>query len=186
MKPSSEALARSGSTDIDGPAIITPDHVQTRHVSTRAGSKQAWERLAVYEREFRLGHLCCKMRCLTPQGLQDEVGRACARRDAARAFDEGWAICNASWPSGSDLNRVRVVGTPGSFVDHQRKTKDFWRNVEKNMGTNDWMIVRRVCGEGYKVAETVIAIQPGYRDSTLARFREALDALIVGMERARQ
>lgn len=200
MKSSSSELKASGSSssslqdikepglrplEVDCPAKITDMHVQTRHISTRAGSKTAWEKLAVYEKEFRLGHLCCKLRCLTPQGLQDEVGRANDRRDAAKAFDEGWAICNASWPSGSDLNRVRVVGTPGSFVDHQRETKDFWRRVEQRMSVNDWMICRRVCGEGYTVAKTVVSIQPGYKDSTLARFREALDALILAMGRAR-
>ncbi len=170
--------------DPDEPAIITSDFAQTRHVATRAGAKLGWERLAIYEKEFRLGHLCCKARCTSTEATKVEVGRACDRRDAALAFDEGWRICNASWPSGSDLNRVRVVGCPGSFVDHQRATKDYWRRVEQCMGVNDWMICRRVCGEGYKVAETVISIQPGYRDSTLARFREALDALIDGMGKA--
>lgn len=169
----------------DSPARITADHVQDRHISTRAGSKLAWQRLPVYEREFRLGHLCCKI-AASKHGMDEEVKRAYARRDAAKAFEEGWLICNASWPSGSDLNRVRVVGTPGGFVDHQRATKDFWRRVELAMGTNDWMVCRRICGEGHNVAKTVIAIQPAYRASTLARFREALDALIVGMGVARK
>jgi hypothetical protein len=33
------------------------------------------------------------------------------------------------------------------------------------------------CGEYFSVATAVTAINPGYRFSTLARFREALDAL---------
>lgn len=51
---------------------------------------------------------------------------------------------------------------------------------------NDWLICRRVCGENFSVAETVQAINPGYRFSTLARFREALDALVDAMKRAKQ
>jgi len=54
------------------------------------------------------------------------------------------------------------------------------------MGARDWMIVRRVCGENCTVAETVQAISPGYKFSTLARFREALDALVDGMRSARR
>jgi hypothetical protein len=77
-------------------------------------------------------------------------------------------------------------GRPGGFVDHQRDAKDFWRRVEQAMGTRDWQICWRVCGENCTVAETVQAISPGYKFSTLARFREALDALIEGMAKARR
>lgn len=168
------------------PAKVQSDHVQDRPVSKVAGSKLAWSRLPVYEREHRLGHLACKERCTTPQSLQDEVGRAFDRYAAAKALHEGWLLCNASWPSGSDLNRVKVAGFPGSFADHQRDTKDFWRRVELAMSVNDWMICRRVCGENYAVAETVNSILTGYKFSTLARFREALDGLIIGMQKARR
>lgn len=167
-----------------GPAIITADHVQDRTLHTRAGTKLGWQRLPIYEKEFRLGHLCCKI-AASKHGIQEEIKRANARRDAAEAFDEGWRICNASGFATFSPDRIQVVGCPGSFVDHQRDTKTFWRRVELSMGSNDWMICRRVCGEGCKVAETVISIQPGYRDSTLARFREALDALIIGISIAR-
>jgi hypothetical protein len=73
----------------------------------------------------------------------------------------------------------------GAFVDHQRDAKDFWRRVEQAMGANDWLICRRVCGENHTVADAVQAISPGYKFSTLARFREALDALNEGMRRAK-
>lgn len=170
----------------EAPARVTGDHAQDRVLSTRAGAQTGWQRLTIYEKEFRKGNLCCKSRCTNPAATQEEVRRALTRRDAAKEFDEGWILCNAAWPAGSDMNRVRVAGHAGSFVDFQRGTKDFWRKVQLNMGTNDWIICRRVCGEGYKVAETVIAIQPGYRDSTLARFREALDSLNEAIERVRR
>jgi hypothetical protein len=67
---------------------------------------------------------------------------------------------------------------PGAFVDHQRDVKDYWRRVESAMGANDWLIVRRVCGENYTVAQAVAQVSPGYRLSSLARFREALDSLV--------
>jgi hypothetical protein len=88
----------------------------------------------------------------------------------------------------TNLPAIRAArgGVPGAFVDHQRDAKDFWRRVELAMGTRDWQICRRVCAEGCTVAETVQAISPGYKFSTLARFREALDALVEGMAAARK
>jgi hypothetical protein len=170
---------------VERPAMIQADHVQGRVVSGRAGAKAGWSRLTVYEREFRLGHLVCKEQAARQP--REEEGRALDRLAAARAFDEGWQVCHASFPGGVDFDRVRRSGgVPGAFADHQRDAKDFWRRVEQAMGTNDWMICRRVCGENYAVAATVQAISPGYKFSTLARFREALDALVDGMRRARR
>ena len=77
-------------------------------------------------------------------------------------------------------------GVPGAFVDHQRDVKDYWRRVEAAMGANDWLIVRRVCGENYPVAQAVAQVSPGYRLSTLARFREALDSLVGARGEARR
>jgi hypothetical protein len=170
---------------VERPAVIQADHVQGRVVSGRAGAKAGWSRLTVYEREFRRGHLICKE--AAARIPREEEGRALDRLAAARAFDEGWQVCNASFPGGVDFNRVRTSGgVPGAFVDHQRDAKDFWRRVEQAMGSNDWMICRRVCGENYAVAAAVQAISPGYKFSTLARFREALDALVEAMRRARR
>jgi hypothetical protein len=174
-------------TEPDGPARITDDFAQTRHISTRAGARQAWERLTVYEKEFRLGHLADRKRAgISKANFEDEVKRALERRDAAKEFDEGWAICSASWPAGFNPDSIKVAGCPGSFVDHQRDVKRFWERVRQEMGTNDWMICRRVCGEGYKVAETIASITPAYQAVTLARFREALDALIEVLARCRK
>ena len=172
---------------VEGPAVLTDDHVLDRILSPRAGAKKGWSRLSVYEREFRRGALVCKERCTGAGATREEEARALDRFAAARAFDDGWRICNTPFPPGVDFDRVRSTGgVPGGFADHQRDAKAFWRRVEQAMGANDWMICRRVCGENYAIAETVQAISPGYRFSTLARFREALDALVEGMKRAKQ
>jgi hypothetical protein len=60
------------------------------------------------------------------------------------------------------------------------------RAMEMKLGTRDWMILRRICGENYPIAETITEISPSYRDSTLARFRESLDALIEAIEKYRK
>ena len=173
---------------VDGPAVIGEGHVRDRVLSPRAGAKAGWSRLTVYERAFRLGHLTCKEHCTSPTATREEEGRALDRFAAARAFDTGWQICNAGFPGGVDYDRISSGsgGVPGAFVDRQRDAKAFWRRVEQAMGANDWLICRRVCGENYAVAETVQAINPGYRFSTLARFREALDALVIAMAAAKR
>ncbi|HSS12323.1 MAG TPA: hypothetical protein VLL04_00415 [Rhizomicrobium sp.] len=183
-------MQKQGQDDeaIDGPAVIAKDHVRDRVLSKTAGAKAGWSRLTVYERAFRLGQMLCKERGTHAKGgaAREEEGRALDRFAAARAFDTGWQICQAGFPGGVDFDRVRTSGgVPGGFADHQRDAKAFWRRVEQAMGANDWMICRRVCGENYAIAETVQAISPGYRFATLARFREALDALVDGMKRAK-
>ena len=164
---------------IEQPAVIAPDHARDRVLGPGAGAKKGWSRLTVYEREFRKGALVCKERCTGGAETQAEMRRALDRYEAARAFDEGWQVCAVSWPGSSGFDRVKGGGgVPGAFVDHQRDVKDYWGRVEAAMGANDWLIVRRVCGENYSVAQAVAAISPGYKLSTLARFREALDALV--------
>ena len=172
---------------VEGPAVIGAAHVQDRALLAAAGSRKGWSKLTVYEREFRLGHLRCKERCATKEGAEAEARAEADRFAAARAFDLGWQVCNASWPGSSGFDQVKSSGgVPGAFADHQRDAKDFWRRVEAAMGANDWLICRRVCGENFSVAAAVSAISPGYRFSTLARFREALDGLVGGMKTARR
>jgi hypothetical protein len=171
---------------VEGPVVVTADHAQDRVLSAAAGARKGWSKLTVYEREFRLGHLRCKDR-VTKDALEAELRREADRFAAARAFDLGWQVCTASWPGSGGYDQVKTSGgVPGAFADHQRDVKDFWRRVEQAMGANDWLICRRVCGENFSVASAVMAINPGYRASTLARFREALDALVEGMKRARR
>src|ERR1700742_2346842 len=164
---------------VERPAVVMADHVRDRVLGLGAGAKKGWSRLTVYEREFKRGNFVCKERCTDPAATEAEVRRAIDRFEAARAFDEGWQLCAASWPGSSGFDRVKGGGgTPGAFADHQRDVKDYWRRVEAAMGANDWLIIRRVCGENYTVAQAVAAISPAYKFSTLARFREALDSLV--------
>lgn len=172
-------MKRTKKDDVERPAVVMPDHARDRVLGSGAGAKKGWSRLTVYEREFRRGSFVCKERCSDVAATEAEVRRAVDRYEAAKAFDQGWRVCAASWPGSSGFDRVKGGGgVPGAFVDHQRDVKDYWRRVEAAMGANDWLIVRRVCGENYSVAQAVTAISPAYKFSTLARFREALDGLV--------
>jgi hypothetical protein len=161
--------------------------VQDRILSPRAGAKKGWSKLAIYEREFRRGALVCKERCTGEVATREEEACALDRFAAARAFDDGWRICNTPFPPGIDFDRVKSSGgIPGAFADHQRDAKDFWRRVQAAMGANDWLICRMVCGEGYSVAQAVMTVSPAYKFSTLARFREALDGLVAALRAAKR
>ena len=61
---------------------------------------------------------------------------------------------------------------------------EYWRRAESVIGANDWLICRRVCGENYSVAQAVVQVSSAHKFSTLARFREALDALVGGEARS--
>lgn len=169
----------------EAPAKILPTHAYGRGLSKVAGAKAGWENLSVFERAHRAGKLMDPERCKTVDGAKDEAGRALDRYQAGDRFAEGWKVANAgNWASGSDLTRVRVLGCAGSFVDAQIDIKNFMRRLETSLGSRDWMILRRVCGENYPIAETVTDISPAYRATTLARFREALDALVEAIPQA--
>ena len=185
-----KTAGRQAEDVVEGPAVVTADHVRDRVLKAIAGAKAGWSRLTVYEKEFRRGHLVRKERCTGGAATREEEGRALDRYAAARAFDQGWQLCHASFPGGVDFDRVRTSlgsggGVPGAFVDHQRDAKDFWRRVEQAMGANDWKICRLVCGENHTVAAAVTAISPAYKFSTLARFREALDGLVAACRAAK-
>src|SRR5258708_5047384 len=75
---------------VEGPAVITGEHVQDRVLSPRAGAKKGWSKLATYEKEFRRGSLVCKERCTGQVATREEEARALDRFAAARAFDQGW------------------------------------------------------------------------------------------------
>jgi len=169
----------------EAPAVIQADHVP-RNLD-KVGSRSGWKRELDHDRAFRMGHLLCKERAkVNDEAKEREIEKAIYRRDAWEKFTECWLLCQANFPGGSDYNRVRVAGVPGSFCDAQIDTKRFMRAVEANLGSRDWMLCRRVCGEGWPIAKAVTDISPSYRDSTLARFRECLDALIEAMETARR
>src|ERR1700744_4917546 len=100
---------------IESPAVIAADHARDRVLGLGAGAKKGWSRLTVYEREFRRGSFVCKERCTDAAATQAELRRAADRYEAAKAFDEGWQLCAASWPGSSGFERVEGGGgTPGA------------------------------------------------------------------------
>lgn len=167
----------------DTPAVITDQHEQDRGLTTIIGAKKGWRKLPNWERAYQKGKLVDRSRCTDAKATDVEIERALDRRDACKRFMEAWLAAEARIPGSSDLTRVRAVGVPGSFADHQLDEKRFLRRCEERMSPNDWIIVRRVCGEDYPVIATILNVSPAYRRSAWERFREALDALVAAIGR---
>lgn len=166
----------------DAPAIITGMHIQDRPVSDQHGKqivgKSAWRHETQFQRFVRLGQNVDKAACTDPRSEGVEIERALDRRDAGKAFVEAWDIRERGTKDSLDLSRGGSAASAAGISDAQIDAANLLRSWERHMGRNDWMIVRRVCGENCTVAQMVGDISPSYRDSSLARFREALDGLI--------
>lgn len=178
--------------DVDGPALLQPDHVQDRpyfieigngkHRRTVKGDGKAYRRASVLQKARLAGQLIDKSRCTNREAIRAEEWQAERRYAAGKRFTEAWLLANTgNWAMGADMGRVRCAGVPGSFADHALDEKQYLEDVRQALGVNDWMILRRVCGENCPVGEVVTEISPSYRYSTLSRFRESLDALILHM-----
>ena len=138
--------AKAPEDQIDGPAVITSDHLRNRTLSARAGSKKGWSRLTGYEKAHNKGQLMCREAFRGAHNIDRQQQRADERFQAAQSFDRGWRNCQVPFPSGTDLDRVRGGGgVPGAFADHARDAKEFWRRVQEAMGANDWIIFQLAC-----------------------------------------
>jgi hypothetical protein len=169
---------------VDGPAepaVITKMHVQDRPLHDEKGKpllgKAGYRHETQFQRACRLGQLVDKANCADPKAQNVEIERALDRRDAGKAFVEAWDIRERGTKDSLDLSRGGSAASAAGISDAQIDAGNLLRSWERHMGRNDWMILRRVCGENCAIAQAVVDISPGYRLSTLARFREALDAL---------
>lgn len=191
MKPSRKPRT-APKVYVDGPAMLQADHVQDRPYFIEVGTGKAkrsvkadgkaYRRASVLQKVRLAGQLIDRSKCTNRDATKAEEWQAERRYAAGKRFAEAWLLSNAgNWAMGADMNRVRCAGVPGSFADHALDEKQFLEDVRKALSVNDWMILRRVCGQNCLVAEAVTAISPSYRFSTLSRFREALDALVLQM-----
>jgi hypothetical protein len=165
--------------DIDGPAIITPLHVQDRPATDKDGKaitgSTAWRKLTPLQSVYAKNQLAGGSNRYTA------ADRYAVGTEYARLFD-------ASECPGRDstqaLNAIRGGG--GSPSDARSKAASELACVHSHMGERDRKIIMRVCGEGYWPSEAIREICGDYRDTIMARFREALDALADAMETARR
>lgn len=167
---------------IAGPARQTTAHVWDRPLHDDNGraiiGKVGCRNETQFQRACRLGQLVDKAMCSDPKAQGVEIERALDRRDAGKAFVEAWDIRERGTKDSLDLSRGGSAASAAGISDAQIDAGNALRSWERQMSRNDWMILRRVCGENCAIAQAVGDISPSYRDSSLARFREALDSLV--------
>lgn len=179
--------AKQQTVEIDGPAVVTPFHALCRPAtddnSRPITGKQAYRHEMQFERACRLGQLVDKAKCTDETATKVEIERALDRKEAGELFEKKWITRMGGTKDNLDLTKVRCSAAPAGASDAQIDAGRFLRNTELAMSPNDYQLVTRVIWQNCSIAEAVMAISPSYRESTLARFREAMDGLIAG-ERA--
>jgi hypothetical protein len=166
----------------EAPAIVRADHVQDRPASSIACGPKAWRRASVLELAYERGQL--------DDGEGDGRKRAFkakCRFDAGEAYAKLFLTAQSSGTDSTDLDRIMSVsGTRVALTTRQAEAIRALAAIESRIGTRDRRIVRMVCGENFHLSEAVIAAcGKSYRHSVVARFREALDALLDSLEVAR-
>jgi hypothetical protein len=160
----------------DGPAKLSPDHVQDRGLTHIAGAPKGWRRLSPLESAFEKNQLA---------GGNAKYD-APARYNAGKEYEKHWLTSVSSGRDSTDIERV-CSGPSVGLSEAQQDSIRWLVAVHANMGVRDRKIILRVCGEGFWPSEAVSeACGTDYAKSTLARFREATDALIEAIDSARR
>lgn len=180
---------------IDEPAVITNMHVQAREITDQHGRQvlgaRGWSRLTVFQKLYIAKppakanpKLVDQKRCTDKKTTDIEIDRALDRRDAGKEFVKAWDFSVRGTKDSLDLSPGCAAEAADGMTIDRMAAKDKLESWRRHMGPNDWMIIRRVCGENCDVAPVIADISPSYRDSSLARFREALDSLVVAQREA--
>lgn len=163
---------------VQGPAVETERHVWRRPATDDKmrpiAGKVACTKLSPLEQAFERGQL----KGGNPK--YTDVARVVAGTTYARIY-------NVSEPHGRDSTQALNISrssTLGANNDSQERAWDSRLAIESYLGQADRTIVRMVCGEDETPAAAVKAACNDYRHTVPARFREALDNLILAMNEA--
>ena len=153
---------------VDGPARLTPLHVQDNVFSTVAGSPCGWRLNSILEALYNKGKL---------GELKSHA--ALNRLDAGRHFSKLFWQCE---PHGKDstqaLNGGRTGGSGGiplSII--QEEAGRAVRAIESHLGQKDKIILRAVCRDDMLPHQGVKLADCDVETRVFARFRDALDEL---------
>lgn len=163
----------------DGPARLHEGHARSRLLGAYAGAPRGF----VNEHESTLDRYASKGLLATHSESHSDITSE-LRVTAGHAFRR---LCERSRGSTRDSSQLVISGarSRGTISDNSAQAKDDLKRIEGRMGKNDAKLVRMVCDEGFWPSEAVRSIDPAYRDATVPRFREAMDALVIAFEAAR-
>lgn len=166
---------------VDGPAIVTPMHVQNRDIFNDSGAlvigKKGHRKWTPLEAAYEQGKL-------GPKDSQDARSRFMAGIRYSEIWDRAQS---AGRDSTQALNGSRGGGSGLPITQAQSDAVRALVAIHAGMSARDRIIVRLVCGEGYFPSEAVkLAAGDDYKNVVPARFREALDALCDAIEAVRK
>lgn len=167
---------------IEGPAKLRPGYEQNRLLGAEAGAKKGWRN----EDEAPLDAYA--RRGLLAGGALDGPTKGITLDMRLRAGHDYRRLCELARRAGRDSTEMVIVGSGGggSITETQSDAIKSLISVDSHLSQNDRRLVRMVCDEGYRPSEAVRTIDPGYKDGTVPRFREAMDALVLAFEAARR
>lgn len=164
---------------IEGPARLHEGHARSRLLGAQAGAPRGF----VNNHESTLDRYASKGLLASQSESHSDITSE-LRVTAGHAFRR---LCERSRGSTRDSSQLVISGarSPGCISDDSAMAKNDLKRIEDRMGKNDAKLVRMVCDEGFWPSEAVRSIDPGYRDATVPRFREAMDALVVAFDPTR-
>lgn len=174
-------MARTTLEHVEGPAVIHGGHEQTRHLRVVAGSKMGW----VNRREHPL--TWAFDRGQLGRGGAIEMAEAKRRLNAGEEYRVLYETSRGRTRDSTDLDVVKGGGGYPITIAMADAVKKLVA-IDFRLGKNDRTLIRRVCGEGYTLAQAIADVFPSdkYRHGVSVRFCEALDALIAAMAEAQK
>lgn len=161
------------------PAVITTLHRKDRPATDNDGKPitgtAAWRKLTPLQAVYAKNQLAGGSNRFTA------ADRYSAGQSYADTFD---AAERPGKDSTQALNAIRG-GSGGSSTGAQTKAASDLICIHSSLGHRDRQLVMMVCGQGYWPSEAVRTVCGDYRDTVMARFREALDSLCEAMEATR-
>lgn len=162
---------------VETPAKVHSGHTLSRNLRAVAGSPRGWANeeegiLEIYAKKGLLagggGQITSEMRVDTGNRYR--------------------GLCERCRGSTRDSSQLTISGaiSPGTISDSSADAIRLKISVDSHLSENDRIICRMVCDEGHWPSEAVRKIDPRYRDATVPRFQEALDALIRAFEAAKR
>lgn len=158
--------------EVVGPAKVTAMHAQDRPATDDDKKpilgKSAWRKLTPLQRAFNGGQINYE---------QYEAGAA-----YSKIFD----LCETS---GRDSTVLEVISGGGGLPFSVKQQEAMQKRIalESHLSQRDRTIIRMVCGEAYFPSKAVaVACGEGYKDATVPRFKESLQALTEALEACRK
>lgn len=161
------------------PAVITNLHVQDRPATDNDGKAltgtKAWRKLTPLQAVYAKNQLAGGKERFTA------ADRYAAGQSYTDAYD---AAERPGKDSTQALNAIRG-GSGASPGMAQSKAASELACIHSHLGHRDRQLIMLVCGQGYWPSEAVRTVCGDYRDTVMARFREALDSLCEAIDAVR-